>query len=94
MATEKASKTLKDKAESMDDKSLHYEIKDIDLITKEFKYHQHCYREFTRRPIKRKLAETERSYSQQGHYLKVKEITEKMCCWGLWVRNKRQPIPP
>ena len=77
MATEKASKTLKDKAESMDDKSLHYEIKDIDLIAKEFKYHQHCYREFTRRPIKRKSAETERSHSQQGDYLKVKEITEK-----------------
>ena len=57
----------------MDDKSLHYEIKDIDLIAREFKYHQHCYREF-RRPIKRKSDETERSYSQQGDYLKVKEI--------------------
>ena len=37
IATEQGSKTLKDKAESMDDKSLHYEIKDIDLIAKEFK---------------------------------------------------------
>ena len=73
VATEQASKTLKDKAETMDDKSLHYEIKDIDLIAREFKYHQHCYREFTR-PIKRKSDETERSYSQQGDYLKVKEI--------------------
>ena len=73
IATEQASKTLKDKAESMDDKSLHYEIKDIDLIAREFKYHQHCYREFTR-SIKRKSAGTERSYSQQGDYLKVKEI--------------------
>ena len=62
IATEQAWKTLKDKAESMDDKSLHYEIKDIDLIAKEFKYHQHCYCEFTR-PIKRKSAETECSYS-------------------------------
>ena len=75
IATEQASKTLKDKAETMDDKSLHYEIKDIDLIAREFKYHQHCYREFTR-PIKRKSDETERSYSQQGDYLKVKEIIE------------------
>ena len=63
IATEQGSKTLKDEAESMDDKSLHYEIKDIDLIVKEFKCHQHCYREFTR-PIKRKSTETERSYSQ------------------------------
>ena len=63
IATEQGSKTLKDEAESMDDKSLHYEIKDIDLIVKEFKCHQHCYHEFTR-PIKRKSTETERSYSQ------------------------------
>ena len=76
VATEQASKTLKDKAESMDDKSLHYEIKDIDLISKEFKYHQHSYCEFTR-PIKRKSAETECSYSQQGDYLKAKQIIEK-----------------
>ena len=46
------------------------------LISKEFKYHQLCYREFTR-PIKRKSAETERSYSQQDDHLKVKEIIEK-----------------
>ena len=52
IATEQASKRSKDKAESMYGKSLHYEIKDIDLIAKEFKYHQHCYREFTR-PIKK-----------------------------------------
>ena len=67
IATEQASKTLKDKAESLNDKALHYEIKDIDLIAKEFKYRQHCYREFTR-PINTKSAETERSYSQQGDY--------------------------
>ena len=60
----------------MDNKSLHFEIKDIDLIAKEFKYHQHCYHEVTR-PIKRKSAETECSYSQQGDKLKVKEIIEK-----------------
>ena len=46
IATEQASKALKDKAESTEDKSLHYEIKDIDLIAKEFKYHQHCCCEF------------------------------------------------
>ena len=49
----------------MDNKSLHFEIKDIDLIAKEFKCHQHCYHDVTR-PIKRKSAETECSYSQQG----------------------------
>ena len=27
---------------------LHYEIKDLDLISKEFKYHSYCYKEFTR----------------------------------------------
>ena len=103
IATEQASKTLKDKAESMDDKSSHYEIKDIYLNAKEFKYHEHCYREFTR-PIKRKSAETQRSYSQQGDYLKVKEIIKKNVATssshingsstrGLWVRNKRQMTP-
>ena len=49
IATEQAYKTLKDKAESMDDKALYCEIKDINLIAKEFKYHQHCYRGFTSR---------------------------------------------
>ena len=67
IATEQASKTLKDKAETLDDKALYCEIKDIDLIAKKFKYRQHCYREFTR-PINTKSAETERSYSQQGDY--------------------------
>ena len=31
------------------DTNLFYEIRDIDLIAKEFKYHDFCYREFTRK---------------------------------------------
>ena len=29
--------------------SLYVEIKDLDLISKEFKVHSHCYRDFTRK---------------------------------------------
>ena len=47
IATDQASNTIKESAETMNDKSVYYEIKDIDLIAKEFKYHEHCYREFT-----------------------------------------------
>jgi hypothetical protein len=36
-------------AESKGDQSLYFEIKDADLIAREFKYHENCYKEYTRK---------------------------------------------
>ncbi len=40
--------SIKEAAEANDEK-LFYEINHLDLIAKEFKYHDFCYREFTRK---------------------------------------------
>ena len=74
IATDQASNTTIESAKTMNDKSTYYEIKDIDLIAKEFKYHEHCYREFTRVPKSTKTATTQ----NQGDYNNVREIVE-MC---------------
>ena len=52
VTTELAANTLKQAAEANKDQSLFYEIKDIDLIGKEFKYHDSCYKEFKRKKKK------------------------------------------
>ena len=49
ITTEQTANTLKQAAEAHEDQSLFYEIKDVDLIAKEFKYHESCYKEFTRK---------------------------------------------
>ena len=54
IATNEASDTIKEAAKTKDLK-LYAEIKDLDLIAKEFKYHKHCRKNFTR---KRKHGET------------------------------------
>ena len=51
VCTDKAVQTIKDAAESKEDQSLYFEIKDADLITREFQYHEHCYKEYTREKI-------------------------------------------
>ena len=44
---DKAVKTIKDAAESKEDFDLlYFEIKDADLIAREFKYHKRCYKEY------------------------------------------------
>ncbi|CAB4041588.1 Hypothetical predicted protein, partial [Paramuricea clavata] len=48
IATNMAAAQIKESAEAKDTK-LFYEIRDIDLIAKEFKYHDFCYREFARK---------------------------------------------
>ena len=53
-AEKKAELTLKEAAEANIDQNIYYEIKDVDLIAKEFKYHEFCYKEFTR---KKKLSQ-------------------------------------
>ncbi len=49
VCTVKAVQTIKEAAESKEDQSLFFEIKDADLIAREFKYHESCYKEFTRK---------------------------------------------
>ena len=49
ITTKQAELTLKEAAEANIDQSLYFEIKDADLIAKEFKYHEFCYKEFTRK---------------------------------------------
>ena len=54
IATNEASDTIKEAAKTKDFE-LYAEIKDLNLIAKEFKYHEHCRKNFTR---KRKHGET------------------------------------
>lgn len=49
VCTDKAVQTIKDAAESKEDQTLYFEIKDADLIAREFKYHEHCYKEYARK---------------------------------------------
>ena len=48
IVTKKASDTIKEAAKSKD-RELYAEIKELDLIAKEFKYHRHCWKNFTRK---------------------------------------------
>ena len=49
ISTQQTVKTTKDAAKAKEDQKLFFEIKDLDLIAKEFKYHDACYREYTRK---------------------------------------------
>ena len=49
ISTQQAVNTIKDAAEAKEDQKLFFEIKDLDLIAKEFKYHDAFYREYTRK---------------------------------------------
>ena len=49
ISTQHAVNTIKEAAEAKEDQRLCYEIKGFDLIAKEFKYHDVCYREFTKK---------------------------------------------
>ena len=49
ICTENAVQTVKDAAKSKEDQTLYFEIKDADLISNEFKYHESCYKEYTRK---------------------------------------------
>ena len=46
--TKQSEKTIKDAAKNKND-DMYYEIKDLDLIAKEFKYHICCYKNFTKK---------------------------------------------
>ena len=49
VCTEQAVNTIIQAAEANEDQTLFYGIKDLDLIAKEFKYHECCYEDFTRK---------------------------------------------
>eukprot|EP00794_Sanderia_malayensis_P002318 gene2318-2668_t len=80
IATEQAANTLKQAAEENEDQHLFFEIKDIDLIAKEFRYHESCYKNFTRKGKKSvkstKGEEDARMYSPDGNFDAVVECIE------------------
>ena len=77
VCTDKAVQTIKDAAESKEDQSLYFEIKDADLIAREFKYHEKCYKEYTRKEKSSfKQAGNERSRSL-GDFDQVKKCIEE-----------------
>ena len=75
--------SIKQNAESMEDKTIYFEIKDVDLIAKELRYHRHCYKEFTRKKSERLLNVNE---TQKGDYQKDNDIIEKL------VLNQNQAV--
>ena len=75
ICTENAAQTVKDAAESKEDQTLYFEIKDADLIANEFKYHESCYKEYTRKEKSSvKNVENERSL---GDFDRVKQCIEE-----------------
>ena len=72
VCTEQAVNTIKQVAEASEDQTLLIEIKDLDLIAKEFKYHECCYKDFTR-----KEKHLTPSLYGKGNFEKVKACTEE-----------------
>ena len=72
VCTEEAVNTIKQAAEANEDQTLFFEIKDLDLIAKEFKYHECCYKDFTR-----KEKHLTPSLYGKGNFEKVKACIEK-----------------
>ena len=70
--TEQAVNTIKQAAEANKGQTLFPEIKDLDLIAKEFKYHECCYKDFTR-----KEKHLTPSLYGKGNFEKVKACIEK-----------------
>ena len=72
VCTEQAVNTIKQAAEASEDQTLFFEIEDSDLIAKEFKYHECCYKDFTR-----KEKHLTPSLYGKGNFEKVKAYTEE-----------------
>ena len=84
LCTDKAVQTIKDAAQSKEHQSLCFEIKDADLIAREFKYNENCYKEYTRKTIL-KQAGNELSRSL-GDFDQVKKCIEEK------ILSQNQPI--
>ena len=91
VSTDKAVQTIKDAAESKEDQSLYFEIKDADLITREFQCHEYCYMEYTREKIfeasrKRTIAisgrlrSSEEMYRRENSFPKPGNINAHLTC--------------
>ena len=72
VCTEQAVNTIKQVAEANEDQTLFFEIKDLNLIAKEFKYHECCYKDFTR-----KEKHLTSSLYGKGNFEKVKACIEE-----------------
>ena len=70
--TEQAVNTIKQAAEANEDQTLFFEIKDLDLFAKEFKYRECCYKDFTR-----KEKHLTPSLYGKGNFEKVKACIEE-----------------
>ena len=80
ISTQQALNTIKDAAEEKQDQKLFFEIKDLDLIAKEFKYHDACFREYTKKSDKvQKRNESHSDIQETGNYeVVVKCIEDKI----------------
>ena len=80
ISTQQVVNTIKDAAEAKEDQKLFFGIKDLDLIAKEFKYHDACYREYTRKSDKaQKRNESHGDIQQTGNFeAVVKCIADKV----------------
>ena len=79
VSTLQAVNTIKQAAEANEDQSLFFEIKDVDLIAKEFKYHDFCYKEYKRKEKGSISKVTEEDERESGDFeAVVKCITEKV----------------
>ena len=72
VCTEQAVNTIKQAAEANEDQTLFFEIKDLDLIANKFKYHECCYKDFTR-----KEKHLTPSLYGKGNFEKVRACIEK-----------------
>ena len=77
ISTPQAVNMVKDAAEAKEDQKLFFEIKDLDLIAKEFKYHDACCREYTRKSDKvQKRNESHSDIQETGNFEAVVKCIE------------------
>lgn len=82
ITTLQAVNKIKHAAETCEDKTLYFEIKDFDLFAREFKYHEFCYNKYTR---KLKLS-SKKSLKESLNFLKgdldkvIECIKQKILC--------------
>ena len=77
ITTTSAAVTILDAAEANENQTLYFQIKDIDLIASEFKYHTHLAREFTRKSSLYKPQQNEK-VCEKGNLEDVKCVEERL----------------
>ena len=87
ISTQQAVNTIKEATEAKEDQSLYYEIKDLDLIAKEFKYHDVCCREFTtKEDVTHKKRKSPEDVRDTGNFEAVAKCIEEK------IFNKNQTV--